>query len=732
LFGSGATAQTVAITNITAPGAPFIVTALNHGGQVAGYFFDSEATHRAFLWNNGAALDLGTLGGSLSIAHALNNSGQVTGFASTAGDMELRAVVSVGNAFSDLGTLGGASSSANGLNDAGTIVGQADVSLTEPGFHAFVLAPGGVMQDLGTLGGSLSAASKINQAGQIIGYSTLAGDSASHAFLYIGGVMLDLGTLGGLSSTAVALNESGQVAGDSTIASEETRAFLFDGTTLQNLGTLGGTLSRSVDLNDAGHVIGNSTLPGDADSHGFIYRNGILQDLGTLGGPSSIARDLNVLGQVVGSATDANSQPRAFLWDNGVMTDLNTLLPANSGWDLTDAYFINDRRQVVGQGLYLGQSAWFLLSVTGDDENQPPVANAGPDQSLACGASEVLVTLDGSASSDPDGDTLTFEWFEGGARIATGATANLSLSAGSHTITLRVTDPAGATAEDVVLIGVGDDTTPPAVECPAARTVPAGERGRALMPDLLEALAASDNCSAASALVKEQSPAPGTVLRCGTHAVTVAVVDAAGNRAVCSTTVFVVDVTSPVVRCPQAVFRRARTNCQAAVPDLTGRVFASDNCTPRRDLIVTQRPAPGSLVEAGRHDIEFTVADAAGNVTTCGTTLHVLDLSRPVFSSLTANPEVLRPADGRMVAVRLTAVVSDNCDPNPLCRVIAVKSSGEDSGEPDWRMTGDMTVELRAELTAKRGPRVYTILVSCTDASGNTTLRSVHVKVPRN
>jgi hypothetical protein len=83
--------------------------------------------------------------------------------------------------------------------------------------------------------------------------------------------------------------------------------------------------------------------------------------------------------------------------------------------------------------------------------------------------------------------------------------------------------------------------------------------------------------------------------------------------------------------------------------------------------------------------------------------------------------------------VNLTALVRDNCDPNPHCRIVFVSSSDRQSdGEsPDWKVTGEMTVQLRAQLLSKRGTRVYKIVVACIDASGNFTLRSVHVKVTR-
>ena len=94
-------------------------------------------------------------------------------------------------------------------------------------------------------------------------------------------------------------------------------------------------------------------------------------------------------------------------------------------------------------------------------ENQPPVANAGPDHAVECaGPQGAAVTLDGSGSSDPDGDALTFTWTENGSVIATGENPAVTLSYGSHTITLTVDDAKGGTATDEVVIII-QDTTPP-------------------------------------------------------------------------------------------------------------------------------------------------------------------------------------------------------------------------------------------------------------------------------
>jgi hypothetical protein len=99
----------------------------------------------------------------------------------------------------------------------------------------------------------------------------------------------------------------------------------------------------------------------------------------------------------------------------------------------------------------------------GAQSNQPPVANAGPDRTIEASARNTSIMLDGSASSDPDGDALSYQWRDGaGNVVATTATANVSLPLGPRTFVLRVDDQRGSTASDSVSITVRD-TTPPAI-----------------------------------------------------------------------------------------------------------------------------------------------------------------------------------------------------------------------------------------------------------------------------
>jgi len=99
--------------------------------------------------------------------------------------------------------------------------------------------------------------------------------------------------------------------------------------------------------------------------------------------------------------------------------------------------------------------------------NTPPTAAAGDDQTVAAGANCVAtVTLNGTGSSDPDGDPLTYAW-SGPFGTAAGATPSVSLPPGTHTITLSVSDGRGGSSSDTVVVTVVD-TTPPVIQSATA------------------------------------------------------------------------------------------------------------------------------------------------------------------------------------------------------------------------------------------------------------------------
>jgi probable HAF family extracellular repeat protein len=124
----------------------------------------------------------------------------------------------------------------------------------------------------------------------------------------------------------------------SPVAAVPTRLAIVD------LGALaGGCCSFAEAINNRGEVVGTSDV-GDTISHAFVWREGVMSDLGTLGGTSSVGQDVNDRGEVVGYSTLAGSfDLHAFLWRDGEMSDLGTL----GGRD-SYAVGINNRGDVVG------------------------------------------------------------------------------------------------------------------------------------------------------------------------------------------------------------------------------------------------------------------------------------------------------------------------------------------------------------------------------------------------
>ena len=112
------------------------------------------------------------------------------------------------------------------------------------------------------------------------------------------------------------------------------------------------------------------------------------------------------------------------------------------------------------------------------------------------------------------------------------------------------------------------------------------------------------------------------------------------------------------------------------------------------------------------------------------------DIVAPVIRHITATPSELWPPRNQMVAVSILVDVSDAVDAHPSCRIASVSSEGtpaqheHDPFEPDWQITGPLTLKLRAERSGSERDRLYRIAVVCADASGNIAQTSVVVTVP--
>jgi len=270
--------------------------------------------------------DLGTLGGAVSQAKAVNRRGQVVGTSRDTLGRTRAFLWEESLGIVDLKPLTGVNTSANDINDNGEIAGGGDTGFGD--FHAYLLSAG-TSFDLGTLGGNESEALAVNGRGQVAGHSRGAGGGApaKHAFVIAEpGTMIDLGTLGGATSIAHDLNENGAAVGLAETKTGEPRAFVWTATDgMRDLGTLGAA-SMALGINDRTEVVGGS-------GHAFLWtaRDGMV-DLGTLGGRTSCANAINDAGYIAGASQTGDSDARglpvthAFLRKpDGGMLDLGTL-----------------------------------------------------------------------------------------------------------------------------------------------------------------------------------------------------------------------------------------------------------------------------------------------------------------------------------------------------------------------------------------------------------------------
>jgi probable HAF family extracellular repeat protein len=323
----------------------------------------------------------------------------------------------------DLGTLGGGSAEALDINDAGQVVGYAITAAGQG--HAF-LWTAGTMTDLGTLGGSSSRANSVNGVGQVAGASSTAtSTSGTRAVLWQSGTLTDVAAdvPANEGAQAAAVNDVGQVVGSINFW----EGFVWQNGQRTTLGDLGGGGTLPYDINAAGQIVGASYTTISVPElglmpHAFVWQNGVIRDLGVFpGDDDSSASAINSVGQIVGSsghtdpityetaykpfvyangvmtaipvvsidsyAVDINdsgvvvgtmraagglSKFHAWIYADGAVTTLNSLIPFGTGLDIAYANAINNAGQIAGVAVD-GQGRNHAVLLTPGESDQPPV-----------------------------------------------------------------------------------------------------------------------------------------------------------------------------------------------------------------------------------------------------------------------------------------------------------------------------------------------------------------------
>lgn len=339
--------------------------------------------------------DLGVLPDeSVSTAAAINRQGDVAG---TSGESAFR-YTTTDPLMEDIGAPGESISRGVGINLSGQVVGDSTFG-TSSTSHAAIFENGSA-RDLAVFENreAFSRANDINAPGQVVGfYNGQVDGLSSRAFITDTSSqensLTDLGTLGGMYAQALAINDSGFATGNSEMGGVHTintpgltHAFIWSATTgMFDLGTLAGDFSYGTGINANNHVVGYSTVNSFDDRvHAFLHDGETMLDLGALSGASkaldrSFALGVNGVDQVVGySYVPSNEagvfhhppsvsapQQVAFIYSNGLMVDLNTLIgSASKSYRLYAATAINDKGQIAAIALDESSDAFHAVLLT--------------------------------------------------------------------------------------------------------------------------------------------------------------------------------------------------------------------------------------------------------------------------------------------------------------------------------------------------------------------------------
>jgi probable HAF family extracellular repeat protein len=290
---------------------------------------------------------------------AVNDSGEIIGASTqSGGGGALTGFIDVGGTVTNSDLI--FSGIPLGLNDSGVIVGADSTLDTLVRYNGTAQVLNGLTADTTKVG----LAFGINNSGVVAGSSSIAGSTTKSPLIDVvewpanSATPTDLGGVAGLPvNIAFAINNGGDAVGYGFNPVDDTS------TTKINVDDQNGSIVLGLPYPVITTGEGSEFFSGEA----LLYsaKSNKIIGLGDLGGGFSMAEAINDSGDVVGMSLDSSGDYHAFLYNGTAMVDLNSLLPAGSGWDLINADGINSAGDIVGYGDDDGLLEGFVLTPNG-------------------------------------------------------------------------------------------------------------------------------------------------------------------------------------------------------------------------------------------------------------------------------------------------------------------------------------------------------------------------------